>query len=255
MNALVVEYLGRQLDDILKPWTFTLTLTFQRGPKPLLDLIWLCEFRFLCLWYSFCGRFFGAHWHFLFCWNCLQTLTTVSKEMRNQISILGSFKDPTPRMAKICFVLFGSPLVLGATASDDSLILFTIFCHFSLLPSQQKKKSLHESPYNLKYNHYCVNVRCNTYGQWCYTWQSHNIYNERNEHVRALILSSLPSLHLPSFLHPHNLRHTDINLWLIIIIIIACKNHYRRTSNTWKNILMIMSIPLPKHDFWKHGLK
>ena len=65
------------------------------------------------------------------CGNCLQTLQTVSQQMGNQITILGSIKHPTP--AKNWFMLYFSPSALGAPASDD-LSAFKknenmLFCH------------------------------------------------------------------------------------------------------------------------------
>ena len=39
--------------------------------------------------------------------------------MGNRITILGSIKHPTPRMAKNLFMLYFNPYALGAPASDD----------------------------------------------------------------------------------------------------------------------------------------
>ena len=57
---------------------------------------------------------------FLICGNCLQTLQNVLQQMGNRITILGSIKHPTPRMAKNLFMLYFNPnALLGAPASDD----------------------------------------------------------------------------------------------------------------------------------------
>ena len=56
---------------------------------------------------------------FLICGNCLQTLQNVLQQMGNRITILGSIKHPTPRMAKNLFMLNFNPYALGAPASDD----------------------------------------------------------------------------------------------------------------------------------------
>ena len=39
--------------------------------------------------------------------------------MGNRITILGSIKHPTPRIAKNLFMLYFNPYALGAPASDD----------------------------------------------------------------------------------------------------------------------------------------
>ena len=49
----------------------------------------------------------------------LQTLQNVLQQMGNRITILGSIKHPTPRMAKNLFMLYFNPYTLGAPASDD----------------------------------------------------------------------------------------------------------------------------------------
>ena len=48
---------------------------------------------------------------FLICGNCLQTLPNVLQQMGNRITILGSIKHPTPRMAKTysCRILTPMP--------------------------------------------------------------------------------------------------------------------------------------------------
>ena len=50
----------------------------------------------LSLWFSFCGRLFGAYIGISYCGNCLQTFYTVSQQMGNQITISGSIKSPHP---------------------------------------------------------------------------------------------------------------------------------------------------------------
>ena len=86
---------------------------------------------------------------FLICGNCLQTLQNVLQQMGNRITILGSIKHPTPRMAKKLFMLYFNPYALGAPASDDlsvfekkedicySFILSKLVYHFTMVTLQK----------------------------------------------------------------------------------------------------------------------
>ena len=68
----------------------------------------------LSLWFSFCGRFFGAYWHFLSVETACKLFKMFLQQMGNRITILGSIKHPTPRMAKNLFMLYFNPYALGA---------------------------------------------------------------------------------------------------------------------------------------------
>ena len=69
--------------------------------------------------------------------------------MGNRITILGSIKHPTPRMAKNLFMLYFKPYALGAPASDDlsvfetkedicySFILSKLVYHFTMVTLQK----------------------------------------------------------------------------------------------------------------------
>ena len=72
----------------------------------------------LTLWFSFCGRFFGAYIGISYLWK-LQTLENALQQKGKRTTILGSIKHPSPRMAKNLFMLYFNPYALGALASDD----------------------------------------------------------------------------------------------------------------------------------------
>ena len=77
--------------------------------------------------------------------------------MGNRITILGSIKHPTPRMAKNLFMLYFNPYALGAPASDDlsvfekkedMLFFHSISASLPFYNGYFAKTSLHEQPYN-----------------------------------------------------------------------------------------------------------
>ena len=95
-----------------------------RGQK-LLNLLWICEFRFKCSMSSLAVVFFLRP----FLWGILairiivetvcKPFTLFHSKWETKLRYQGQLNHPTPRMTKKMIMLYFTPCALGAPASDD----------------------------------------------------------------------------------------------------------------------------------------
>ena len=91
------------------------------------------KMKYVCsVWFSFCGRFFGAYWHFVL-WKLSAKLLHCFTANETKLRYQG---HPTPRMTKTIIMLYFTPCALGAPASDDISVFEKkedmLFFHFYL---------------------------------------------------------------------------------------------------------------------------
>ena len=104
----------------------------------------------LSLWFSFCGRFFGAYWQFILLWKLSGKPSKLfHSKWETEFRYQGQLKHPTPRMTKQNDYVVFYPMCPGRPCIRRSLrlwkerglcysfILFKILCHFSMVTSQK----------------------------------------------------------------------------------------------------------------------
>ena len=161
----------RLLEDTWRPWIFIslcpyvtfviimsyhILMSLQYAAKKLLNLLWICEFRFKCSMSSLAVVFFLRP----FLWGILafriivetvcKPFTLFHSNWETKLRYQGQLNHPTPRMTKkwLCCILPHVPWApLHPTISPSlkrklgyicySFILFKIVCHFSMDTSQK----------------------------------------------------------------------------------------------------------------------
>ena len=133
---------------LLCHYYITFLCRFNARPKKLLNLLWICEFRFKCSMTSLAVVFFLRP----FLWGILafRIVETVCKpftlfhsKWETKLRYQGQLNHPTPRMTKkwLCCILPHVPWApLHPTISPSfspSFIVFKMVCHFSMVTSQK----------------------------------------------------------------------------------------------------------------------